>query len=90
VIAPALILVGAMMMSCVTKIDWDDSTESIPAFLTMTVMPFCGFSITEGIAFGFISYVILKLVSGRANEVHPLIGIFSVLFLIRYWFVFAR
>ncbi|MBN1870444.1 MAG: NCS2 family permease [Candidatus Omnitrophica bacterium] len=90
VIAPALILVGCMMMGCVKKIDWEDYSEAIPAFLTITVMPFCGFSITEGIAFGFISYTILKGVTGRSKEIHPIIAIFSVLFLIRYWFVFTK
>ena len=80
VIAPALIIVGCMMMSCVTRIDWDDYTEAIPAFLTVTVMPFCGFSITEGIAFGFIFYTILKFVAGRRKEIHPIIAIFSLLF----------
>lgn len=84
VIAPALIIVGCMMMSCVKKIEWDDYTESIPSFLTIAVMPFCGFSITEGISFGFISYSLLKLVSGRGREVHWLIYLFSILFILRY------
>ena len=90
VIAPALIIVGCMMMSCVKKIDWDDYTEAIPAFLTVTVMPFCGFSITEGISFGFISYLLLKSVSGRSKEVDPLISIFAVLFILRYIFIFWK
>jgi adenine/guanine/hypoxanthine permease len=90
VIAPALIMVGCMMMSCVRKIDWDDYSEAIPAFLTMTVMPFCGFSITEGISFGFISYAGLKLAVGKLREVHPLINIFAVLFVLRYFFLFGR
>jgi len=84
VIAPALIIVGCMMMGCVKKIDWEDYTESIPAFLTIAVMPFCGFSITEGIAFGFISYSILKIFSGRRKEVHWILYFFSVLFILRY------
>lgn len=87
VIAPALILVGCMMMSCVKKIEWDEPTEAIPAFLTIAVMPFCGFSITEGISFGFISYSLLKLVSGRFREVHWLIYIFSILFILRYLYL---
>jgi len=90
VIAPALIIVGCMMMSCVKKIDWEDYTEAIPAFLTITVMPFCGFSITEGISFGFISYVLLKLCAGKIKEVHPFISIFSVLFILRYIFLFGK
>lgn len=88
VIAPALIIVGCMMMGCVRKIDWDEYTEAIPAFLTIAVMPFCGFSITEGISFGFISYVILKAASGKGREVHPVIAVFAVLFILRYFFVF--
>ncbi|MBD3426761.1 MAG: NCS2 family permease [Candidatus Omnitrophica bacterium] len=88
VIAPALIIVGCMMISCVKKIDWEDYTEAIPAFLTITVMPFCGFSITEGISFGFISYLLLKGFTGRIKEVHPLIVLFAVLFVLRYVFIF--
>ncbi|UCH12822.1 MAG: NCS2 family permease [Candidatus Omnitrophota bacterium] len=84
VIAPAMIVVGCMMMSCVTRIKWDDYSEAIPSFLAIAVMPFCGFSITEGIAFGFISYSLLKLISGRGREVHWLLYFFSILFLIRY------
>ncbi len=83
VTAPALIIVGSLMLGNVTKIKWDDLTESIPAFLTLIVMPFT-FSITEGIAFGFISYALLKLVSGRSKEVHWIIYLFAVLFLVRY------
>jgi len=90
VIAPALIIVGCLMMSCVKKIDWDDYTEAIPAFLAITVMPFCGFSITEGISFGFISYAGLKLATGKRKEVHPLINLFSVLFVLRYIFLFGK
>jgi AGZA family xanthine/uracil permease-like MFS transporter len=89
VIAPALIIVGCMMMSCVRKIEWDDYTEAIPAFLTLTVMPFCGFSITEGISFGFISYLLLKLVTRKLRDVHPLLVLFAILFVIRYIFIFG-
>lgn len=87
VIAPALIIVGCMMMGCVRKIDWEDYTEAIPAFLTIVVMPFCGFSITEGIAFGFISYSFLKFISGRGKDVSWLVYLFSVLFVLRYIFL---
>lgn len=90
IIAPTLIIVGCMMMSCVKKIDWEDFSEAIPAFLTITVMPFCGFSITEGIAFGFISYSVLKLISRRNKEVHPVIHIFSLLFVLRYIFLASK
>lgn len=90
VIAPALIVVGCMMMSCVKNIDWDDFAEAMPAFLTITVMPFCGFSITEGISFGFISYSLLKVVTGRRKDVHRIIYIFSLLFILRYVFLVSK
>ena len=87
VIAPALIIVGSMMLRNVTYIDWDDVTESLPAFLTMLMMPLT-FSITEGIAFGFISYALLKLVKGKGRQTHWLIYFFAVLFVGRYiWLV---
>jgi AGZA family xanthine/uracil permease-like MFS transporter len=83
VIAPPLILVGTMMMGGLRHVAWDDPTESIPAFLTLIVMPLA-VSITEGIAFGLIAFAGLKLASGRSREVHPLIYVFAVLFLVRY------
>ncbi len=86
VTAPALIIVGSMMLTNATKIDWRDYTESIPAFLTLIIMPVT-FSITEGISFGFISYSILKLVSRKAREVHWIIYLFSALFVLRYIFL---
>jgi len=69
VIAPPLIIVGFLMMKTITRIEWADLTEGLPAFLTVIVIPMT-LSITEGIAFGFISYSILKLVSGKGKEVH--------------------
>lgn len=81
--SPALIIVGSFMMRAVRDIDWDDFTESLPAFLTIAMIPLT-FNITDGIAFGFISYVLLKLVTGRAREAHWLIYLFAVLFIIRY------
>jgi AGZA family xanthine/uracil permease-like MFS transporter len=83
VIAPALIIVGYLMMKSVTKIDWDDLSEALPAFLTIILMPLTG-SITEGIAFGFISYSLLKLVSKKGKRVHWLVYLFSALFVLRY------
>ena len=83
VIAPPLIIVGLLTMKCVTRINWEDLTEAIPAFLTIIIIPLT-LSITEGIAFGFISYSILKLVSGRGKEVHWIVYLFSALFIIRY------
>jgi adenine/guanine/hypoxanthine permease len=83
VVAPALVLVGTFMIAGVREIAWDDLTEAIPAFLTMILMPLT-VSITEGIAFGFIAYAVLKIASGRAREAHPLVYVFAVLFVARY------
>ena len=82
-VAPALIIVGAFMMRNVGRIVWDDPRQYIPAFITITIIPFT-FSITDGIAFGFISYVALTLVAGRSRELHWMIWVFTGLFLIRY------
>jgi AGZA family xanthine/uracil permease-like MFS transporter len=83
VIAPALIMVGYLMMKCVKWINWDELTEAIPAFLVVVIMPLT-LSITEGISFGFISYSFLNLVAGKGKKVHWLIYLFSILFIIRY------
>jgi len=83
VIAAPLIIVGYMMMKCVTRIDWEDLTEAIPAFLSIIITPLT-LSITEGISFGFISFALLKLATGRGKEVHWLIYVFSVLLIVRY------
>jgi AGZA family xanthine/uracil permease-like MFS transporter len=85
-IAPILILVGTYMIKGVRLIPWDDLSESIPAFITIVIIPF-SFRITEGIAFGFISYVLLKLVSGKVREIPLLMWIFSFIFLFRYIFI---
>jgi len=86
VISPCLIIVGSLMLKSVKDINWDDYTEGLPAFLTLVIMPFT-FSITEGIAFGFISYSLLKLLSRRAKEVHWIIYLFALLFILRYIFL---
>jgi AGZA family xanthine/uracil permease-like MFS transporter len=83
VVAPALVLVGTMMMAGVRVIDWDDPTEAIPAFLTIVMMPLT-VSITDGIAFGFVAYAALKLATGRAREAHWLVYLFAALFVGRY------
>jgi AGZA family xanthine/uracil permease-like MFS transporter len=83
VVAPALVLVGTMMMGSVRRIAWDDPTEAIPAFLTIVLMPLT-VSITDGIAFGFIGYAALKLATARAREAHWLVYLFAALFLARY------
>jgi AGZA family xanthine/uracil permease-like MFS transporter len=83
VIAPALIIIGALMFRNIVNIDWEDYTEAIPAFLTLLIMPLA-FSITEGISFGVISYVALKVVSGKGKNVHWLLYFFAILFIARY------
>lgn len=85
-IAPALILVGAMMMRAIRDIDWDNATEYIPAFLTMVTMALA-YSISAGIAIGFVSYAFGKLVTGRVKECPLIIYIFAVLFVIQYAFI---
>ncbi|MFB3905213.1 MAG: NCS2 family permease [Acidobacteriota bacterium] len=86
IVAPALIIVGCFMIKNVRRIAWDDFGEAIPAFLTIMIMPMT-FSITEGIAFGFISYTLLKGVQGKIREVPGLISVFALLFIIRYVFL---
>ena len=83
VVAPALILVGTMMMASVGTIAWDDPTEAIPAFLTIVIMPLA-VSITDGIAFGFIAYAVLKIGTGRWRDAHWLVYLCAALFLARY------
>ena len=82
-VAPALIVVGAFMMRNVARIDWNDPLEYIPAFVTLAFIPFT-FSITDGIAFGFISYVALSVIAGKYRKLHWLMVLFTLLFLIRY------
>lgn len=84
--APALILVGLSMMSSVLKVDFDDYTEAIPAFLAIIMMPIA-YSIAEGIVFGMVSYAVLKLIAGRGKEVSPVVYILSVLFILKYIFL---
>ncbi|MEW5806965.1 MAG: NCS2 family permease [Acidobacteriota bacterium] len=81
--SPALIIVGCMMAKNITKIAWDDLTESFPAFLTMIGMPLT-YSIADGLAFGFISYPLLKALSGKFHEISWLVYLLGLLFLLRY------
>jgi len=83
VIAPALIIVGSIMLGGTKKINWDDPSEAIPAFLTISIIPY-SMSITEGMAFGFVSYSILKAVKGKGLEVHWAFHIISAAFIARY------
>ncbi|MBF0714777.1 NCS2 family permease [Gemella palaticanis] len=80
--SPALIVIGSFMMENISKIEWNDLTESFPAFVTILGIPLTG-SINDGIAFGFIFYVVLKLAKGQLKDIHPLMYIFSLLFLIQ-------
>lgn len=81
--APILIIVGVMMMGAIKDIDWHDFTEAMPAFLTMAMMPFA-YSIADGIASGFIFYVIINLVTGKGKKTSPILYVISLLFIIRY------
>lgn len=81
--APALVIVGFLMIQQVTKIKFDDLPEAIPAFITIFAMPFM-YSISEGIALGVISYVVINLVVGKAKKVTPLMYILAVLFILKY------
>ena len=81
--APALIVVGVLMMSSVTRLDFSDITEGAPAFFTMALMPFTT-SIAEGIAGGIISYVVLKVATGRRKEIKIPMYILAILFVIRF------
>ncbi|HPB79225.1 MAG TPA: NCS2 family permease [Sedimentibacter sp.] len=84
--APALVIVGLFMMSPITKINFNDYTEAIPAFLTIVMMPFA-YSIAEGIVFGMVSYVILKAISGKFKDISLVMWILSVLFVLRFIFI---
>jgi AGZA family xanthine/uracil permease-like MFS transporter len=80
---PALVLVGFLMMQQVKGIDWDDLEIAIPAFLTIVLMPFT-YSITVGIGAGFLAYALIKLVRGKARDVHPLMWIVAALFVLYF------
>lgn len=87
--AGALIYVGVLMTSSLARVKWDDLTEAVPAFITAVMMPF-SFSITEGIALGFISYCIMKLGTGRWREISPCVVIVALLFVLKIVFVDAH
>ncbi|MGE7307104.1 NCS2 family permease [Priestia megaterium] len=84
--SPALIIVGSLMMGAVAKINWNDFDEAFPAFLVVLAMPLTS-SIATGIALGFISYPLMKLVKGKGKQVHPLVYFFAVLFLYQLIFL---
>ena len=83
--AAALVMVGLFMIDSITDINFGDFTESFPAFMTIIMMPFA-YSIAEGIAFGMISYAIVKTLTGKAKEVSPLVYVLALVFLLRYIF----
>lgn len=84
--AGALIYVGVLMTSSLARVKWEDMTEAVPAFVTAAMMPF-SFSITEGIALGFISYCVMKLGTGRWREISPCVIVVALLFVLKIAFV---
>lgn len=84
--APALIFVGFLMVSAIVKIDFEDMSEAVPAYLCLIAMPLM-YSIAEGIAIGVISYVIINLVCGKAKKITPLMYVLAVLFICKYIFL---
>lgn len=84
--APALLFVGFLMITAVAQIDFDDLTEAIPAYLCLLAMPLL-YSISEGIAVGVISYVVINAVCGKAKKITPLMYILAVLFVCKYIFL---
>ena len=87
--AGALIYVGVLMTSSLSRVTWDDLTEAVPAFITAVMMPF-SFSITEGIALGFISYCVMKLFTGRLRDLSPCVVVVAVLFVLKIVFIDAH
>ena len=81
--APALIIVGALMMSDVARINFNDFTDAVPAFLTIIMMPLT-YSIASGFGFGFVSYAFIKLFTGRGKEVSPFMWCITLLFLANF------
>lgn len=84
--APALIIVGCLMISHISEIDWSDTAIAVPAFLTMTAIPLT-FSIANGIAFGFTAYTLLKILRGEFRKVNWLVYVLTALFLARFFYL---
>ena len=84
--APALLYVGVQMLRSLTEIDWDDLTEAAPAFMTVIFMPF-SYSIADGIAMGFISYALVKLLCGKAAQVPPMVWVVALLWVVKFWYI---
>lgn len=87
--APALVVVGILMMSSIGEIDWKDLSVAAVAFLTIALMPFA-YSITTGISFGFISYVIIAIVKKETKDIHPIIYVFTCLFVLNFILLAVR
>ena len=81
--APALVIIGVLMLGAVKEIDFDDFTEALPAFFTIAIMPF-SYSIANGVAAGIIFYPIMKLVTGKYKDVHPIMYVLALLFIFRF------
>lgn len=84
--SPALIFVGFLMITTVVELDFTDLTEAIPAYLALLTMPIL-YSISEGIAFGVISYVVINVLAGKAKKITPLMYVIAALFVLKYIFV---
>jgi AGZA family xanthine/uracil permease-like MFS transporter len=85
--APALVLVGAMMVRNVARITWEDASEAVPAFLVILGVPLF-YSIGDGLALGFMSYPVIKVLAGRGREVNPVLAVLALMLLA--YFVFVR
>ncbi len=81
--APALVMVGYLMVTQITKINFEDPTDAVPAYISFISMPFF-YSISEGISFGIISYCFINLISGNISKIHPLMYFLSILFILKY------
>jgi AGZA family xanthine/uracil permease-like MFS transporter len=86
--APALLYVACLMLRELVDIDWSDTTESVPAAIAALTMPFT-YSIALGVAFGFISYAVLKLLTGRVREVRPVIWAIACVFTFKFVYLGA-
>ena len=84
--APALFFVACLMLRELTELDWNDSTETVPAAVTALMMPFT-YSIANGLAFGFITYAGIKLCTGRLREVHPMVWLIAGVFLFKFFYI---
>jgi AGZA family xanthine/uracil permease-like MFS transporter len=84
--APALIVVGFLMITSIKDISWDDIQEALPAFVTIVAMVFT-FSISKGVGAGFITYVVVKVFSGKWKEIHPLMWLAAIMFALYFVYV---